>query len=140
MDRELVKARLIAEDFAAGSKVVLATLPILKSGYSLPDSANLSWSPDGKSLIFDLGRGASDRAIYLAYADGTGLIKLADSAYAPTISADGRCLAYISSKQVFLMDLANTSMTATATPVFLADLPAGRGIAGSPLDKLQWRP
>jgi Tol biopolymer transport system component len=140
MDRELVKARLIAEDFAAGSKVVLATLPILKSGYSLPDSANLSWSPDGKSLIFDLGRGASDRAVYLAHADGTGLVKLAHAAHAPTISVDGRCVAYISEKQVFVLELADTSVSSTATPVFLADLPPGHGIAGSPLDKLQWRP
>lgn len=139
MDRNLVKARLIAEDFAAGGKVVLATLPILKSGYSIPDSANLSWSPDGKSLIFDLGRGASDRAVYLAHADGNGLVKLADAAHTPTISADGRCVAYISDKQVFVFDLVATPLTPT-TPVFLADLPVGRGVAGSKLDKLQWRP
>jgi len=134
MDRDLVKARLIVDEFEAGSKTVLATLPILKSSYSIPDSANLSWSPDGTSLIFDLGRSITDRAIYLVHVDGTGLIKLADSVYAPTLSADGDCLAYISNKQVFLLDLTST----TATPLLLADLPTGRSIADYRLDKLQW--
>lgn len=134
MDRNLVKARLIVEEFGAGSKTVLATLPILKSGYSVPDSANLSWSPDGASLIFDLGRSITDRAVYLVHMDGTGLVKLADSVYAPALSAAGDCLAYISNKQVYLLDLTSTN----ATPLLLAELPTGRSIAGYRLDKLQW--
>ena len=114
---------------------VLATLPIPKgSGSSIPDVANLSWSRDGKVLVFEFGRSATDRVIYLANADGTGLVKLADSAYAPTLSATGDCLAYISNKQVYLLDLTSTH----ATPLFLADLPAGRSIADYRLDKLQW--
>lgn len=134
MDRNLVKAHLILDEFATDSKTVLAALPILKSGYSVPDSANLSWSPDGASLIFDLGRSITDRAVYLVHADGTGLIKLADSVYAPALSADGECLAYISNKQVYLLDLTSTN----ATPLLLADLPTGRSIADYRLDKLQW--
>lgn len=142
MDRTPGEARLVAQDFLSGSKVVLATLPIPKgSGSSIPESANLSWSADGKSLVFDFGRGASDRAIYLAYADGPGLIKLADQAHAPTISADGKCVAYISDKEVFLLDLTSISPTSTTTtPLLLADLPAGRGIADFRLDQLQWKP
>ena len=137
MDRGLGEARLVVEEIVTGSKVVIASLPIPKgSGSSIPESANLSWSSDGKYLIFDFGRGATDRAVYLAYADGAGLVKLADSAHAPAISADGRCLAYISNKQVFLMDLTS----ATSVPTLLADLPDGRGIADFKLDKLQWRP
>jgi Tol biopolymer transport system component len=101
----------------------------------------LSWSADGKSLVFDFGRGANDRAIYLAHMDRTGLVKLADTAYAPAISADGKCLAYISDKQVFLLDLTGVSLTPTTiTPVLLADLPTGRSIADYRLDKLQWKP
>jgi hypothetical protein len=101
----------------------------------------LSWSSDGKSLVFDFGRGAADRAIYLTYADGTGLVKLADSGHAPAVSADGRCLAYVSNKQVFLMDLTGLPLTPpTAAPMLLAGLPAGRAIADFRLDKLQWRP
>jgi Tol biopolymer transport system component len=134
MDRNLVKAHLILDEFATGSKTVIATLPILKSSYSIPDSANLSWSPDGASLIFDLGRSITDRAVYLVHVDGAGLVKLADSVYAPALSADGECLAYISNKQVFLLDLTSTN----ATPLLLADLPTGRSIAGYRLDKLQW--
>jgi Tol biopolymer transport system component len=142
MDRDLGEAHLVAEEIATGVKVVPATLPIPKgSGSSLPESANLSWSPDGKALAFEFGRGATDRAVYLAHTDATGPIKVADSAHAPAISADGRCLAYISNKQVFLMDLTGLSLTSkTATLVLLADLPAGRAIADFRLDKLQWRP
>ena len=142
MDRSLGEARLVAEEMATRNKVVIGILPIPKgSGSSLPESANLSWSPDGKVLVFDFGRGVADRAIYLAYADGTGLVKLAESGHAPAISADGKCLAYISNKQVFLMDLTATSLTSTTvTSVLLADLPAGRAIPDFRLDKLQWRP
>ncbi len=137
MDRVLGEARLVVENFESGDKTTLATLPIPKgSGSSIPNAANLSWSHDGTKLVFEFGRGASDRAIYLASADGTGLAKLVESAYAPTISSDGNCLAYISNKQVFLLDLRNK----TATPLLIADLPAGRSISDFRLDKLQWRP
>ena len=140
MDRSLGEARLVVEKFAQGGKVVIASLPIPKgSGSSIPESANLSWSSDGKVLVFEFGRGMSDRAIYLAYADGTGMVKLADSAHTPTISPDGKCLAYISDKRVFLMDLTNIPLTSTtATPLLLGDLPVGRSIADFRLDKLQW--
>jgi len=140
MDRGTGEARLVVEEPDRGNKLVIATLPIPKgSGSSIPSSANLSWSADGKVLVFDFGRGAFDRAIYLAYADGTGLIKLADSAYAPAISASGDCLAYISNKQVFLMDLSGVSIKSTApTSLLLADLPAGRSMADFRLDRLQW--
>ena len=138
MDRTLGEARLIAQEFQSDNKTILAALSIPKgSGSSIPESANLSWSPDGKSLVFDFGRGASDRAVYLA--DGMGLVKLAESAHAPAISVDGGCLAYISDKQVFVLDLGAAPVTPT-TPVFLADLPVGRGVASFKLDKLQWRP
>jgi len=114
----------------------LASLPLPEgASFSMPASTSLSWSPDGKSLVFEFGEG-KDHAIYLARADGSGLVKLADSAYAPTISADGRCLAYISNDQVFLMDLTGAALT---LPVRVADLPAGRQTTTRP-DKLQWRP
>jgi hypothetical protein len=51
---------------------------------------------------------------------------------------DGKCLAYISAKQVFLIDL--TVASVPPPPLLLADLPAGRSIADSKLDKMQWRP
>jgi len=142
MDRSLGEADLVVHSRVdSGDKVVIASIPIPKgSGSSIPSSANLSWSPDGKTLAFEFGRGATDRAIYLAYADGTGLVKVADSAHAPAISADGRCLAYISDKQVFLMDLSVTPLTLAPIPVLLADLPTGRAIADFRMDKLQWRP
>ena len=136
MDRSLGEARLI-QIGGDPSVLVLATLPIPKgSGSSIPDSANLSWSKDGTKLVFEFGRSASDRAVYLAYADGSGLVKLVDSAHAPSISADGNCLTYISDKQVFLLDLTGT----TSTPLLLADLPVGRSIADFQLDKLEWKP
>jgi Tol biopolymer transport system component len=99
----------------------------------------LSWSADGKFLVFDFGQYASERVIYLAPADGTGLIRVVDSGYAPAISADGKCLAYISDKQVFLLDLIGISATPTKmTPLLLAELPAGRGNPYFKQDKLQW--
>jgi Tol biopolymer transport system component len=142
MDRSLGEANLVVYKVDKGDRVVIASLPIPKgSGSSIPSSANLSWSSDGKSLVFDLGRGASDRAVYLTHADGTGLVKVADSAYAPSISSDGKCLAYISDKKVFLLDLTRVASTSTSTdPLLLADLPSGRSIADYRLDKLQWQP
>jgi Tol biopolymer transport system component len=138
-DRTVGEALLVAQRYASGEKTVLAALPIPKgSGSSIPEAANLSWSSDGKLLVFEFGRGSSDRGIYVAHADGTELVKLADAAYAPAISADGRCLAYISNKQVFVLDLASTPFP--STPVLLADLPVGQAIADFRLDKLQWRP
>ena len=140
MDRELGEARLIVEEFASGTKSVLGTLPIPQgSGSSIPDAANLSWSQDGTKLIFEFGRNAANRAIHLAYVDGSGLVKVIDSAYSPTISADGKCLAYISNKQVFITDLSSLSITPT-TPMLLADLPPRKGTSDFRLDKLQWSP
>jgi Tol biopolymer transport system component len=137
MDRNLGEARLMVEDIKSNSKTTIASLPIPKgSGSSLPSSANLSWSSDGKSLVFEFGRGNSDRVIYLASAAGSGLVKLAESAHAPAISADGKCVAYINDKQVFLLDLTVPS----ALPVLLANLPAGRETSEFRLDKLGWRP
>jgi Tol biopolymer transport system component len=140
-DRDKGEARLSAQKPSKGEYRLLGTLPIPKgAGSTLPEAANLSWSQDGTKLVFEFGGNAQGRAIYLAYADGSGLVKAVESGHAPSISSDGRCLAYIHDNQVFLVDLAGTSVPSTATPVFLAELPAGRGVAGFPLDKLQWRP
>jgi WD40 repeat protein len=142
MNRTLGEARLVSREVATGDKTMLGTLSIPKgSGSSIPESANLSWSADGKSLVFDFGRGASDRAVYLAHADGTELLKVVDSAYAPSISSDGKCLAYISDRKVFVLEFSGIFLTSTSsTPVLLADLPTGRSIADYRLDKLQWQP
>jgi LysM repeat protein len=98
----------------------------------------LSWSPDGQSLVFELGRNAGDRAIYMAFLDRTELLILAESAHAPAISSDGNCLAFIKNQQVFLLDLTSVSSTVLPTPLLLADLPTGRGQADFRLDKLGW--
>ena len=141
MDRSLGEARLVVHSRTTGDKVIIASLPIPKGpGSSIPSSANLGWSPDGKTLVFDFGRGVADRAVYIAYADGSGFVKVADSAHAPAISGDGRCLAYISDKQVFLIDLTVTPLAPPPPTPVLADLPAGRAVADFRLDKLQWRP
>ena len=142
MDRNTGEARLISEEMASGSKMILGTLPIPKgSGSSLPESANLNWSTDGELLVFDIGRYASDRAIYLAQADGTGMIKVVDAGYAPTISADGKCLAYISENEVFLTDLNNISVSSIANrTILVGELPTGRGTPNFKQDKLQWSP
>jgi dipeptidyl aminopeptidase/acylaminoacyl peptidase len=141
MDRNLGEARLVVE--GNGGRSVIASLPIPKgSGSSIPDSANLSWSPDGKNLVFEFGRNAIDRAVYLANVDKADLTKLVESAHASTISADGRCLAYISNQQIYVLDLAATELSPTTlpAPVLLADLPSGRARAYFQLDKLQWKP
>src|SRR5687767_11401579 len=143
MDRISGMAVLMLHNLETGAVISLpGSLPIPKgSGSSFPEAANLNWSQDGKALVFEFGRSQTDRAIYLAYADGRGLIKLAESAHAPAISADGNCLAYISNKQVFLLDLTDISPTSTpGTPVLLAELPIGRAAADFRLDKLQWQP
>jgi len=143
MDRSSGGAILMVHDQGTGAVIAMpGSLPIPRgSGSSVPEAANLSWSADGRLLVFDFGRNAADRAIYLAYADGAGLIEVADSAYAPAISADGKCLAFIREDQVFLMDLTRAAAGSTAhPPLLLADLPAGRGFPNFEQDKLQWRP
>ena len=139
-DHELGEARLVLEELTMRELTILGTLPVPKgSGSSVPETANLSWSADGKYLVFDFGRSPGDRAIYLASTEGTRLIKMADSAYAPSISADGKCLAYISEHQVFLIDLTGVSLGATTpTPMLLAELLTGRGTPNFKQDKLQW--
>lgn len=138
MDRAQGEARLVAETFTTGDKLTLATFPISKgSGAALPSSANLSWSPDGTQVLFEYGRGVTERSVYLAFADGSGLITLAEQAYAPTLSEDG-CLAFIRKKQVFLMDLTRVPGTPDTPALLLADLPAGRAVADFRMDKLQW--
>lgn len=140
--RDKGEARLSTQKPSKGEYSLLGTLPIPRNpGSSLPETANLSWSQDGKFLTFEFGRNAADRAIYLAYADGTGLVKLVDSAHAPAISADGKCLAFISDNKVYLLDLTSISLTSSAaTPLFLAELPTGRSVSDFRLDKLQWQP
>jgi dipeptidyl aminopeptidase/acylaminoacyl peptidase len=138
-DRDAGESRLVTIDLAIGAQAILGKFEIpSKSGASLPESANLSWSADGKFLVFDYGQYASDRAIYLAPTDGTGFVKVIDDGYAPSISPDGKCLAYINEGQVFLLDLHSTS--SPAVPLLLAELPAGRGAPNNKQDKLQWKP
>jgi dipeptidyl aminopeptidase/acylaminoacyl peptidase len=141
-DRDIGEARLILESLTTHDLAILGTFSIPKgSGSSVPETANMSWSADGKSIVFDVGRGAHDRVIYLANVDGTGLVKLVDAGYAPTISSDGKCLAYINEGQVFLMDLTNMPSSATTlASILLSDLPTGRGTPDFRLDKLKWRP
>ena len=141
-DRDIGEARLLSADLVTGERTILGTWDIPGNpGASLPDSANLSWSADGKFLVFDFGQYASERVIYLAPVDGSGLIKVVDSGYAPTISPDGKCLAFINDKHVFLLDIHDVSSpSTTVTPLLLAELPAGRGPSNFKQDKLQWGP
>ena len=141
-DHERGKAELWTEDLTTYEVAILDTFPIPKgSGSSVPETASMSWSTDGRFVVFDLGRGANDRVIYLARTDGTGLQRIVDAGYAPAISPDGKCLAYIHNKQVFLLDLNSVSENSPGhAPFPLADLPAGRAIADYRLDRLQWKP
>jgi hypothetical protein len=140
-DHEFGEARLISQDLTSYEPVILGTFPIPKgSGSSVPITANMIWSADGRSIIFDVGRGANDRVIYLAHIEGTELIKVVDAGYAPAISEDGRCLAYMEGKKLILLDLSSLSSTGSTTTVELANLPAGKGGPNYQLDKLQWRP
>lgn len=132
-DPELNESRLVVEEAGKG---IVARVPVSKG--TVPSSANLRWSPDGKRLVFELSSGPEEHALYLAQADGSGLVKVVDSARAPAISADGRCLAYIGDDQVFLIDLNRIA----STPVLVSDLPTGqqRGTTDPELDDLQWSP
>jgi Tol biopolymer transport system component len=140
-DHDVGEASLMTLDLISRELAWLGTFSIPKgSGSSVPTTANMSWSEDGTSIVFDVGRGANDRVIYLARVDGTELLQVVDAGYAPAISSDGKCLAYMNNKQLFLLDLTASSKSVTTTPFLLADLPAGKGVTNYQLDKLQWRP
>lgn len=137
-DRENGEARLIAEDLTTHEVEVHGGFTIPKgSGSSVPQTANMSWSSDGKWLVFDVGRGANDRVMYLAPMDRLDMLRSVGNGRAPAISSDGRCLAFMNDQQVFLMDL---NQIETAIPLSIGDLPAGRGGSNYQLDKLQWKP
>lgn len=138
-DHELGEARLMIQDLASGERTLLGSFLIPKgSGSSVPQTANMSWSADGQSIVFDVGRGANDRVIYLAHVDRSGLVKVVDSGYAPAISSDGNCLAYIQDQHLMLLDLRAASNS--TAPLLLADLPAGRSNPVYQLDRLKWSP
>ena len=134
---DIGEAQLWIENLTTHNATMLGKFPIAKgSGSSVPATANMSWSADGKSIVFDVGLGANDRVIYLAHTDDTDLTKIVDSGYAPAISNDGKCLAYMNDKQLFLLDLT----AASSSSVFVADIPAGRGSPNYQLNKIQWQP
>ncbi len=134
---DLGEAQLWIENLTAHNATMLGTFPIAKgSGSSVPATANMSWSADEKSIVFDVGHGANDRVIYIAHTDDMDLTKIVDAGYAPAISNDGNCLVYMNDKQLFLLDLTETS----SSSVFLADIPAGRGSPNYQLNKIQWQP
>ncbi len=136
MDQDLGEARLVVEEIDNGNKAVIERWSISKGAFPL--AKNLSWPSDGKNLVFQFtdDEPNPDSAIYLIRADGSGMVKLADKAYAPTISADGRCLAYISNDHVFVMDLHSASLAS----VLMADLPVRQETTLKPVAKLQWSP
>lgn len=69
------------------------------------------------------------------------MVRVVDAAYAPSISADGKCLAYISENEVLLTDLNQISAGfATNTTISIGKLPTGRGTPNFKQDKLQWNP
>lgn len=139
-DRSEGEARLVVED--ESGKGVIATLPIpTGSGSSIPGTEKLTWTSDGKALVFEFGQCKTRRAVYLAPVDGSGLVKLAEPAYAPAVSPDGRCLAYISEKQVFMMDLAALleNQGEISEPILLGEVPSGRGRSNVDLDRLEWQ-
>jgi len=138
---DLGEAQLWSEDLTTHNATMLGKFPIAKgSGSSVPATANMSWSADGKSIVFDVGLGANDRVIYLAHTDDMDLTKVVDAGYAPAISNDGRCLAYMNDKQLFLLDLIAASNSAATPSIFVADIPAGRGSPNYQLNKIQWQP
>jgi DNA-directed RNA polymerase specialized sigma24 family protein len=63
-----------------------------------------------------------------------------EAGYAPAISSDGKCLAYMNNKQLFLLDMTAISNSVATTPMLLGDLPARRGDPNYQLDKLIWQP
>lgn len=90
------------------------------------DISSLTFSPDGKQLVFIRGnsnnnRGEAanpaqladntDRNLFIINTDGTRLRKLGPGVY-PKISPDGKTLAYLNGGQVWTLSLTDTSVKA----------------------------
>jgi Tol biopolymer transport system component len=134
-DRAAGEARLVVD--SQGSSITAASFVIPSaSGAFIPISGSLSWTPDGSALTFTYGQYASDLTLYRVQADGSGVTDMTGPVIAPAISRDGRCLAYLSGKQVFLLDLAADDPG--AQPLLMVELPPGRRTANNRQMQLGW--
>ena len=139
-DFEKKEAQLIVENDSDAKKTVVATIPFTQGGGS-KSLWSLQWSPDGKYLVL-----AYDHDIYIAHADGSGMSKLIEAAYAPSISADGQWLAYISTTnenptpQLQLLSLKDALAPSPSMVIIpLVNLPISSG-ADRQLDEIRWQP
>ncbi|MEV4442055.1 hypothetical protein AB0K09_24210, partial [Streptomyces sp. NPDC049577] len=89
------------------------------------DAAHPRLTPDGSAVVFDSAEpggpdGKKQRDLWLVRADGTGLTRLTDTPSeeeSPTVSPDGRCLAYAGNgepgarRQIYVRPLAGGAAT-----------------------------
>jgi Tol biopolymer transport system component len=143
VDRDKKESRLIveAED---GSKTSAVSFPFSELNND-GNTLNLQWTPDGKYILFDIEARLGKPMIYFASVDGTESGKLLEAARIPSISADGKWLAYFGirekdSPQLMLVDFESIlSSPLTAAPIHIVDLPVVRN-GFEEMDKIRWKP
>ncbi len=144
VDRDKKETRLTIENTNGSKKITAATFPFSELNGD-GNTLNFEWTPDGKYILFDIELGFDDYAIYAANADGTGARKLIESARIPSISADGKWLAYIGLEKkvppkLLIADLISAlASTDPITPIVVSELPAKRN-GFKELDKILWMP
>jgi len=144
VDREQKETRLIIENIVSSEKITASTFQFTELNGN-GNTLSLEWTPDGRYILFDIELGFDNYVIIAANTDGSGTKKLFESARIPSISPDGKWLAYMGIKekappQLLLADLISALASSEAiNPIVVADLPAKRN-GSEELDEIRWKP
>jgi Tol biopolymer transport system component len=144
VDRDKKETKLTVENMDGSEKITAAAFPFAELNAN-GKTLKVQWTPDGKYILFDIELGFDKYTIIAANADGSGARNLIESARIPSISTDGKWLAYMGVEKklppkLLIVDLNSALASQTAvTPIVVAEFPAMRN-GFMELDQILWMP